>query len=166
MGKYDNIIIKQIDNVSTAGPIFSALIEVLQPNGDLRVLKVATDSFADAEFTLKTSGFVNITKKVRNDFLEILCNKPSYEVGSSSKLTLKKPVENVWKLDDTVDDDIIDADELLDEEDFQKPDPTSLRGNVYRVISRENQNTLGVIEHKLIYRLWIEQVILRQKVYT
>lgn len=130
MGKYDSIIVKQVDNISTASAVFSTLIEFLQPNGDLRILKLAADSFADAEFTLKTGGFVNITKKVRNDFLEILCNKPSYEVGSSSKLKLKKPVENVWKLDDTVDDDIIDADELLDEEDFQKPDPTSLRGIV------------------------------------
>lgn len=105
----------------------------MQSKGDLRILKLPIDNFPDAEFILKTSGFVNITKKVRNDFLEIQCNKPSYEIGSSSKLKLKKPVENIWKLDDTIDDDIIDADELLDEDDLQKPDPTSLRG-IYRIL--------------------------------
>lgn len=37
-------------------------------------------------------------------------------------------VANVWKLDDTVDVDIMDSDQLLDKEDLKKPDPASLKG--------------------------------------
>ena len=61
------------------------------------------------------------------------------QVGSSSKLSFSqqnlqvKPSANVaavWKLDDTVDDDIetVDENDLLEEEDLKKPDPSSLRG--------------------------------------
>lgn len=54
------------------------------------------------------------------------------QVGSAMKLTNK----NVWKIDDNVesawkidnDDEIIDSDQLLDENDLKKPDPSSLRG--------------------------------------
>lgn len=60
-------------------------------------------------------------------------------MGSSSKLSFAKQnlqvepsakVAAVWKLDNTVDDDVetIDENNLLDEEDLQKPDPSSLRG--------------------------------------
>lgn len=67
-------------------------------------------------------------------FAEILSEKPNYEVGSSSKLSFAKPsgdksaIAAVWKLDDG-DDEQINADDLLDEEDKAKPDPSSLRGN-------------------------------------
>jgi hypothetical protein len=61
------------------------------------------------------------------------------QVGSSSKLSFSqqnlqvKPSANVaavWKLVDTVDDDIetLDENDLLEEEDLKKPDPSSLRG--------------------------------------
>lgn len=58
--------------------------------------------------------------------------KPNYEVGSSAKLSFaKKPIKaavaTVWKIDND-DDEIINADDLLDEEDKVKPDPASLRG--------------------------------------
>jgi hypothetical protein len=60
-------------------------------------------------------------------------------VGSSSKLSFAKQdlqvkpsvnVAAVWKLDDMVDDDIetVDENDLLEEEDLKKPDPSSLRG--------------------------------------
>ncbi|XP_063228849.1 anamorsin homolog [Bacillus rossius redtenbacheri] len=67
--------------------------------------------------------------------LEVRCAKPDFEVGSSAKLsfpgavTQRAEVAAVWKLDDTVDDDIetMDPDELLDDDDLKKPDPGSLR---------------------------------------
>lgn len=54
---------------------------------------------------------------------------------------MKLTNKNVWKIDDTVesawkidnDDEIIDSDQLLDENDLKKPDPSSLRG--YKMLS-------------------------------
>lgn len=66
----------------------------------------------------------------------MLSEKPNYEIGSSSKLKLsfaKKPsieAKKVWKIDmddDDEDEEMINADDLLDEEDKQKPDQESLR---------------------------------------
>ena len=61
------------------------------------------------------------------------------QVGSSSQLSFSqhnlqvKPSANVaalWILDDTIDDDfeIVDKNDILEEEDLKKPDPTSPRG--------------------------------------
>lgn len=49
-------------------------------------------------------------------------------MGSSAKLSFAKApaVSKAWKIDND-DEDIIDADDLLDEEDLVKPDPSSLR---------------------------------------
>lgn len=54
--------------------------------------------------------------------------KPNYEVGSSAKLNFLKgaTVSKAWKIDND-DEDIINPDDLLDEEDLAKPDPSSLR---------------------------------------
>lgn len=66
-------------------------------------------------------------------YSEITSEKPNYEVGSSSKLSFakksndKNAIAAIWKLDDG-DDEQIDADDLLDEEDKMKPEPSSLRG--------------------------------------
>lgn len=53
-------------------------------------------------------------------------------MGSSVTLSFAtKPKSTVWKLDDVVDDDLIDDDDLLDESDKVKPTETSLRGIFY-----------------------------------
>lgn len=65
-------------------------------------------------------------------FSDIVAQKPNYEVGSSAKLSFaKKPAASAWKLDDGDDNDLIDADDLLDEEDKAKPDPSELKGSTY-----------------------------------
>jgi len=51
-------------------------------------------------------------------------------VGSSIPISFAKKQTNVWKLDDPVDEDLIDEDELLDESDLIKPDAASLRGEI------------------------------------
>lgn len=43
-------------------------------------------------------------------------------------LSFAKKATTVWKLDDSVEEDLIDEDELLDESDLVKPDASSLRG--------------------------------------
>ncbi|KAL2751501.1 anamorsin [Vespula maculifrons] len=61
------------------------------------------------------------------DTYEIIAQKPSFEIGSSVALNLKQKQSNIWKLDNAVEDDLIDEDELLDEDDIVKPDITSLK---------------------------------------
>lgn len=68
-----------------------------------------------------------------NFSIALICEKPNYEVGSSAKLSFGKTANKtaaaaVWKIDND-DDEIINPDDLLDEEDKVKPDPSSLRGN-------------------------------------
>lgn len=75
---------------------------------------------------------------------DIIAEKPNYEIGSSVKLSFAKKADEekkattsaIWKLDDNVDennvdepssDGEIDPDELLDEEDKKKPDPSTLK---------------------------------------
>ncbi|KAK4877119.1 hypothetical protein RN001_009625 [Aquatica leii] len=84
------------------------------------------------EFLLKTNGFINVVSEQNETRFEIKGFKPTYDVGSSQKLNLKpKPQAPaaVWKLDDINDDDVetIDPDDLLDEDDFKKPEQSSLR---------------------------------------
>lgn len=67
-----------------------------------------------------------------NICLDIIAEKPKYEVGSAAKLSFaKKPsntkVATVWKLTDD-DDDLINENDLLDEQDKVKPNPTDLKG--------------------------------------
>lgn len=69
--------------------------------------------------------------------LEIVCEKPNYEIGSAAKLSFaKKPankeqVAAVWKLNINDDEDeLIDQDDLLEEEDKVKPDEATLRGKL------------------------------------
>lgn len=73
------------------------------------------------------------------DVITLSAKKPAYEVGSSAPLKLSfastpevpSSVAAAWTLtaDDMVDDDVdlINSDDLLDEDDFKKPDPASLR---------------------------------------
>ena len=68
---------------------------------------------------------------------DIYAEKPNYNVGSAVKLSFgKKESTNqsaatVWKLTDDGDDDdeLINEDDLLDESDKIKPNPTELRGD-------------------------------------
>ncbi|CAG4947171.1 unnamed protein product [Parnassius apollo] len=106
--------------------LLATIIKILKPSGKF-VLKDKTD----VSSTLKLNGFVNVIEGPDNLYT---AEKSKFEVGSKVSLNLgQKPA--VWKLDETVeevwsganDDDIIDADQLLDEDDLKKPDKQSLR---------------------------------------
>ncbi|KAG6444776.1 hypothetical protein O3G_MSEX003502 [Manduca sexta] len=110
--------------------LLAIIVKLLKPSGKL-LLKDTTDLTT----TLKLNGFINITKNADNIYL---AEKPKFEVGSKASLKLNgKIAATVWKLDSTVeeawkganDDDIIDENQLLEEEDLQRPDQESLRGN-------------------------------------
>ncbi|KAJ8972308.1 hypothetical protein NQ314_000223 [Rhamnusium bicolor] len=107
-----------------ATEILIKLLNILKPAGKLIVNK--TPNFNKMKFDLTTRGFMNVEINSKS----ISAIKPKFQVGSSVKLNLlKKPATTVWKLDDTIDDDVevIDPDNLLDEEDLKKPDPSTLR---------------------------------------
>lgn len=143
------------------------IASILKPSGSL-VLRQPTGnannllSQEKLVSTLKLSGFINISQgnlvaiteeqlktlqiilnyENKIDLTEITCEKPSFNVGTSTQLKLsftkKKetstPTDNaakVWTLSaqDMNDDDIdiIDSDDLLDENDRKKPDPLTLK---------------------------------------
>ncbi|KAK7590930.1 hypothetical protein V9T40_002543 [Parthenolecanium corni] len=101
------------------------------------------------EQNLQVSGFINCSSNEvdsfqifigdsfvrssadQNDLVLVECIKPNYEIGSAKKITLVDTTEkvdnvaSVWKLDD--EDEYIDADDLLNEDDVKKPDPSSLK---------------------------------------
>jgi len=77
---------------------------------------------------LTLTGFINVQFDEAKNY--VISEKPNYETGSKTKLSFgKKPdaTAKVWKLDVDEDGEMIDADDLLDEEDKQKPTPESLR---------------------------------------
>lgn len=95
-------------------------------------LELSTKDAEDLKSILKLSSEVEVT--------EISAQKPDYEIGASSQLKLsfapkaeaiKESVAKVWSLaNDMADDEVelINDDDLLDEDDLVKPDPSSLRG--------------------------------------
>lgn len=113
--------------------LLGQILKLLTPFGKLSVQKWSGDTEALIK-DLKLSGFINA--KSENDY--VICEKPSYEVGSAVKLTFapkntiksndKEKIASVWKINLNEDDDLIDPDDLLDEEDKVKPDQASLRG--------------------------------------
>lgn len=66
-------------------------------------------------------------------FQDIVAEKPKYEIGSASKLSFSRKdlvserITKVWKLSDN-DGDLINENDLLDESDKAKPNPTDLKG--------------------------------------
>lgn len=103
----------------------SQLINISKPGSKL-VIESEPD---ELEFLLKVNGFINLSQE--NGSIT-KCEKPTYQLGSSARIDLKKSPA-VWKIDDGDDNDeeLIDSDELLDENDLKRPDPTSLKGKNY-----------------------------------
>ncbi|KAG5872555.1 hypothetical protein JTB14_033974 [Gonioctena quinquepunctata] len=101
----------------------SQLLKILTPGGKILITKVLQKD--KIKLQLITKGFMNL--KILDD--GIVAERPKFELGSSAELKLNKPLASVWKLDESVDDEVetIDPDNLLDEDDLKKPDPASLR---------------------------------------
>ncbi|XP_037047658.1 anamorsin homolog [Bradysia coprophila] len=106
--------------------ILALILKLLKPSGKFTINSPEGD-VKELKENAVLSGFVNV--QYEQD--QLICEKPKYEVGSSAKLSfgkapVKSAVASVWKIDND-DDEIINPDDLLDEEDKVKPDPTSLR---------------------------------------
>ncbi|XP_058057217.1 anamorsin homolog [Anopheles bellator] len=116
-------------NVRTGNAaIVTHLVKLLKPKGKAVFKDDAVTSAESARANLLLAGFINVVASENNVFV---AEKPSYEVGSASKLSFanKSKVAAVWKLDagDDEGEERIDDEELLDEEDKTKPTPESLR---------------------------------------
>lgn len=132
---------------------FTKLLGWLKLDGKLYICKSTNVAMHYLELELKLSGFVNITSPAVNSTNDeqgptqtmgillgsepncaLIALKPSYEVGASVKLlSLGKTCKSstVWELNGDENDDandLIDEDDLLDDVDKQKPDPSSLKG--------------------------------------
>lgn len=143
----------------------SQLMKLLKPKGKLFIHQSLPklDDYATLKSNLVLNGFTNVSdvKEINLDnnekeklktllnmsdmcLIEMIAEKPNFEVGSSCAINLKgtmpsagtkdagdagnvDKVSTVWKLSDTLDEDLIDEDNLLSEEDLIKPDPASLR---------------------------------------
>jgi len=131
-------------------PLLAQALRVLKLGGTLHVVEgVASgegESRAALGSALRLAGFVEVTsstKSVDNSLLHCctVAKKPSYETGTSLPLKLHTApaattvhkggvvtASKVWTLSANDDDDeLIDSDTVLDESDFKKPDPSSLR---------------------------------------
>ena len=129
-----------VKNVKLAG-----LINIKDPI----TIDISPDTKKDIEmkFQLSTNSEFEV--------IEIVCQAPNFESGSSQLLSFAKKVEEkkrqansatkndtknattaekaaIWSLDDLDDDevDLIDPDTLIDEEDLKKPEAASLRGSL------------------------------------
>lgn len=110
----------------------ASLLKLLKPQGRIAITTTDTDQIVE---NLKLAGFVRTA--VQNG--EVVSEKPNYEVGSAAKLSFgknaasKQAIAAVWKLDqdDDEQEEIINADDLLDEEDKIKPDPSTLKGGKF-----------------------------------
>ena len=104
------------------------IIRILKPNG---VLYATEKNQSKTTSNLKLTGFNNIENLSTDDnnIVKFSAHKPAFEVGSSSQLSFTKPA--VWSLSDSLVDDqveLVNEDDLLDADDFNKPDAESLKG--------------------------------------
>ncbi|XP_020285617.1 anamorsin homolog [Pseudomyrmex gracilis] len=126
------------------------MIVYLPPTGPLpeEQLYLVSRPYVERMTTMRTIGFkheinpMSLDKKsddyivlkyltevyhVQIEFVGLAIGYKPFEIGSSVPLSLGKKKPNVWKLDDPVDEDLIDEDNLLDESDLIKPDASSLK---------------------------------------
>lgn len=106
----------------------ASLLKLLKPQGRIAITSSDTNQIIE---NLKLAGFVKTSVQSG----AIVSEKPNYEVGSAAKLSFgknsasKQAIAAVWKLDQNDDEqEEINADDLLDEEDKIKPDPSTLKG--------------------------------------
>ncbi|XP_018579300.1 anamorsin homolog [Anoplophora glabripennis] len=118
-----NVVVSNLPEKEFNKETLKKLLNILKPGGELFLSQQT--NVERIKFELITNGFMNVEVTEGN----IRAVKPTFQVGSSASLVLPKRAPGVWKIDDSLDEDIetIDPDDLLDEDDLKKPDPTSLR---------------------------------------
>lgn len=111
--------------------LLKRIFKAVKPGGSFIVKNLESDCIDNIDLLLRTNGFLNpkVHKRENDCSVDIVTRKPTYDIGSSRPLNLSAKAA-VWRVEDTIDDDVetIDPDDLLDEEDLKRPDPLSLRG--------------------------------------
>lgn len=119
--------------VTTSQKSLSVFLTLLKPSGKFIELTKA-ESLSGLESELKLNGFKGVTVEACDAIVMLQAEKPSFEVGASSKLKFAKAKpagvaavqaqDKVWKFsaDDINEDDLINTDDLLDDLDLKKPD--------------------------------------------
>ncbi|VDN49729.1 unnamed protein product [Gongylonema pulchrum] len=79
---------------------------------------------------IKLAGFLDATKAGDDVWQNYNCRKPNISVGATVPLKLPQSIAKpkVWNISAN-DEDLIDEDALLEEEDYLKPAPASLKGD-------------------------------------
>lgn len=130
-GSFNDSIVVFLPIEQITRPLLEQLVKLGAQGSSLTILNITGDT-GDIKFILTTTGYTNIVVRDFNSKPSITAFKPQYQIGSSSKLNIQKTATAaaVWKLDDDLDDEAetIDPDNLLDEDDLKKPDPSSLKG--------------------------------------
>jgi len=120
--------------------VLSTILRCLTPAAPLswQVSVPANDdnrpSPEDVTSMLTLSGFVDVSVTVQGDILAANATKPKWETGASFKIKRKtkakpaEPAKGIWTLDSTMDDDMMDPEELLTEDDLIKPDVAVRKG--------------------------------------
>ncbi|KAK9881396.1 hypothetical protein WA026_016286 [Henosepilachna vigintioctopunctata] len=114
-----DIIVVYYPKRSISSELASQLINISKPGSKIFIQSQCNE----LDYLLKTNGFVNLNQE--KDSVTV-CEKPGYELGSTAKINLKKSPA-VWKIDDDDDEELIDSDNLLDEDDLKRPDPSTLK---------------------------------------
>ncbi|XP_014781105.1 anamorsin [Octopus bimaculoides] len=142
----------------------ASVCQVLKPTSQLHIFKISSPESTQTKdqliSSLKLSGFVKVTElpevKLSDsnvDSIKAFCDlpaessivhlsaaKPSYAIGSTTKLNLSQKLKTtepaadtakIWSLsaNDLDDDDLLDSDTLLNEDDLIKPNPSSLKAD-------------------------------------
>jgi hypothetical protein len=114
--------------------LLAELHSSLAPSGTLTIIEKGHEDTAALEKRLVLAGFVGCKKAVSpNGDAMVEAQKPAWQSGSSAPLKLRQPAQAVnggaekpqakkaWNLEG--DDELVDDDELLTEEDLQRPAP-------------------------------------------
>lgn len=118
-------------------PLLGETLRIVKSRGQVMIKCALSDDPSSYSSQLKLAGFSDVSTIQSDDDQTHLLKafKPNFEVGSSMKLSFgasTNKTENggansTWKIDLNDDVELEDPDDLLDEEDFKKPDPTSLK---------------------------------------
>jgi len=115
-----------ISEVESGAEILIEMARLLKGKGKLVIHSTKTDFY---QSKLVLTGFVNISKVESAN--AIISFTPDYAIGSSKPLNLPGKVDSakVWTLSSLNDDDVelVNDEDLLDEEDLEKPNADQLK---------------------------------------